>query len=224
MELAEFWAYTQGWATREFQQARIEGRMEKAEVYAFDGLMTMAKTASHPGEADGGGRPVSPVKVIVRVDWDSLIRGYPIAGETCEIAGLGPVPVPVVQAMMGTGDPFLAAVVTKGHDVINVAHLGRKPLAHQQTALQWLDPTCPVKGCNTSVGLQIDHVQDWSKTKVTILGSLRRPCAYHHNLKTRDNWQLIPGPGKQPMVPPGHPQHPDTPKPAPARTGPVARR
>ncbi|MGQ0520445.1 MAG: hypothetical protein ACT4PX_04725, partial [Actinomycetota bacterium] len=67
------------------------------------------------------------MKVLVRIDWDALVRGWPIEGEVCEIAGLGPVAVSVVRAMIESGDAFLAAVVTKGVDVATVAHLGRRP-------------------------------------------------------------------------------------------------
>ncbi len=37
--------------------------------------------------------------------------------------------------------------MTKGHDVVNVAHLGRRPNAHQQSALDWLFPVCAAEGC-----------------------------------------------------------------------------
>jgi hypothetical protein len=63
--------------------------------------------------------PPVPAKVVVRIDWDTLLRGWPIDGEVCEIAGLGPVPVSAVRAMIGSGNAFLAAVVTRGVDVVN---------------------------------------------------------------------------------------------------------
>lgn len=54
----------------------------------------------------------------------------------CELAGFGPVAASAVRDLMDTGDPFLSAVVTKGEAVVGVAHLGRRPTAHQQTALE----------------------------------------------------------------------------------------
>lgn len=45
------------------------------------------------------------------------------------MTGVGPVPVGVVREMIASGDVFLAAIVTKGKDVVNVAHLGRRPSA-----------------------------------------------------------------------------------------------
>lgn len=142
-----------------------------------------------------------PAKIIVRIDWGALVRGFPISGELCEISGIGPVPVSVVRAMLDTGDPFLAAVVTKGVDVANVAHLGRR-------AMEWRDPVCPVLGCNQMANLEIDHREDWAKTRVTLLGWLDRPCNHHHDKKTREGWAFVPGVGKRPMVPPDDPRHP----------------
>lgn len=102
-------------------------------------------------------RKPTPTKIVVRLDWDALVRGFPIDGEVCEIAGVGPVPVGVVRAMMASGDAILAAVVTKGVDVATVVHLGRRPTVYQGTALDWLTPTCTAEGCNASARLETDH-------------------------------------------------------------------
>ena len=169
--------------------------------------------SAEPGEVETGDgpAPVPPVRgtrIVVRIDWDALIRGWPLDGEVSEIAGLGPVPVSLVRTMIETGDPFLAAVATKGADVHTVAHLGRRPTATQQTGLDWLQPTCTSEGCNTIARLQVDHRHDWADTKITLLPWLDRLCAHHHDLKTRQNWQLVDGHGKRPMVPPDDPRHP----------------
>ena len=152
--------------------------------------------------------PPVPAKVVVRIDWDALLRGWPIDGEVCEIAGLGPVPVSAVRAMIGCGNAFLAAVVTRGVDVVNVAHLGRSPTAYQRSALQWLSPSCTVLGCNATEHLEIDHREDWATSKVTLLSALDPLCDHHHDLKTRASWALVDGAGKRPMVPPAAPPHP----------------
>jgi hypothetical protein len=144
----------------------------------------------------------------VRVDLAALLRGYPTGEETCEIAGYGPVAVSAIRDLMDAEDPFLAAVVTKGKAVVGVAHLGRRPNAHQQTALEWLYPTCAVEGCNSLAYLEVDHRQDWSKTHVTILDWCDRHCGHHHDLKTRENWSLVEGTGKRAFVPPDDPRHP----------------
>ncbi|HEX8771704.1 MAG TPA: hypothetical protein VF711_13135, partial [Acidimicrobiales bacterium] len=128
--------------------------------------------------------------------------------EVCEIAGFGPIPVSVAREMIASGDPFLAAVVTDGLTVTGVAHLGRRPTAYQQTALQWRDPTCAAEGCSATARLQNDHRQDWADTHLTQVDTLDRLCPFDHRLKTRDGWSLVDGVGKRAFVPPTDPRHP----------------
>lgn len=87
-------------------------------------------------------------KVIVRVDLAALRRGRGVGGETCDIAGVGAVPVEVARAALG--DAFLALIVTDGHDVINVAHAGRRADAWQRTALEWRFDECATQGCHSA--------------------------------------------------------------------------
>ncbi len=70
--------------------------------------------------------------------------------------------------MMQSGDPFLAAVVTKGVDVVSVAHLGWRLTAHQRTALDWLAPTCQVQGCDATVRVENDHRLDWATCRMAL--------------------------------------------------------
>lgn len=160
------------------------------------------------GGRTAAARSPVPTKIVVRVDWAALLRGWVAEGETCEIAGVGQVAVSAVRAMIATGDPFLAAVVTQGVDVVSVAHLGRRPSAFQQTALDWLAPTCRVEGCDATVRLEDDHRHDWADTHVTLLAWLDRLCGAHHDRKTYEGWALVAGTGKRPMVPPEDPRHP----------------
>ena len=214
-EVAEAFAVIQGFANREFDLARLEGRHEPEEAYLADGLLAALRAATgdttvetiepRPGRRV---RKTTPAKIVVRIDWDALLRGWPIDTEVCEIAGLGPVPVSVVRAMMATGDAFLAGVVTKGVDVHTVFHLGRKATVYQDTALDWQSPGCTTEGCNRTVRLENDHRNDWADTKVTLLRWLERHCNHCHDLKTRHGWALVDGKGKRPLVPPHDPRHP----------------
>jgi hypothetical protein len=222
-EVAEIWAVIAGYANAEFKQARAEGRREPYDAYAADGALAMARAAARPAGGDSSGdatddhgedapppaKPVSPERIIIRIDWESFLRGWPCDDETCEIAGLGPVPVSAVRAMMATGDPFLAAVVTKGKDVVNVAHLGRKPTAHQDTALLWRDPYCTNAACGRVFRLERDHRTDWAHTRITLLSLMDRLCSHDHDLKTRHGWALVHGTGRRAFVPPDDPRHPN---------------
>ena len=126
----------------------------------------------------------------------------------CELAGFGPVAVSAIRDLIDTGDPFLAAVVTRGEQVVGVAHLGRRPTAHQQTALEWLYPTCAVEGCSSVTWLENDHRVDWAKSHLTVLDLLDRLCSHHHDLKSLDGWGLVAGHGKRAFVPPEDPPTP----------------
>jgi hypothetical protein len=189
---------------RLFKAARAEGRQEPAEAYAADALAELARS----GAAKEGGTGRSRGKVIARVDLLALLRGRPLDGEVCELAGFGPVAPSAIRDLIETGDPFLAAVVTKGEQLVGVAHLGRRASAGQQTALEWLYPTCAVRGCGATAFLENDHRVDWATSHRTVLDLLDRLCGHHHDLKTIDNWALVPGAGKRAFVPPEDPRHP----------------
>jgi hypothetical protein len=123
-----------------------------SEAQAGDGARGSDAEAVEVGPADGatsGGRNRAPrrsrrpdTKVIVLVDYQALRRGHTEPGETCEIAGVGPVPVATVRGLLG--DSFGAAIVTDGVDVYTVAHLGRSATAHQRTALEARGYCCEV--------------------------------------------------------------------------------
>lgn len=189
-----------------FNAARTEGRREPLEAYAADAMLELARRAG--GANDSKRQRATRAKILVRVDLDALLRGAPITGETCELAGYGPIAVSAVRDLVETGDPFLAAIVTKGPAVAGVAHRGRRARAHQQSALEWLYPTCAVEGCNGVAFLENDHREDWAKTRFTLLELLDRLCPHHHDLKTTEGWALVEGRGKRPFVPPDDPQHP----------------
>jgi hypothetical protein len=199
-EIAQVMAAVRPFADKAFEQARKEGRRERPEAYAFDGLVALTTA---------GGTNVPATEILYRVDLAAMIRGYPVDGEVCEIAGFGPTSAQAVIDLMECGDPILKAVVTKGKDVVNVTHLGRRPNAHQQTALDWLFPTCAAEGCGTRANyLETDHRLDWSKSHFTVLQLLDRLCKFHHHLKTYQGWALVHGRGKRSFVPPDDPRHP----------------
>jgi hypothetical protein len=186
---------------RLFKKARSEGRTEPSEAYAADALaQAVCAPDSRPARLGA--------KTIVRIDLPALLRGRAIEGETCEIAGFGPVAVSAVRELLDTADPFLAAVVTDGEAVVGVAHLGRRASAKQQTALEWLYPSCAVEGCSTSTWLETDHRVDWATTHFTVFDLLDRLCSHHHDLKSLDGWRLVVGRGKRAFVPPDDPRHP----------------
>src|SRR3954462_14929240 len=138
--IAEAWAVVTGFANTEFDLARLEERHESEAAYAADAMLAMARTAgggtATVPKVDGKRvrRPV-PARVIFRCDVAAAKRGWVEPGEVGDLIGHGPVPVSAIRDVVEHQNPFIAAVVTKGVDVISVAHLGRNPKAHQRTAL-----------------------------------------------------------------------------------------
>ena len=166
--------------------------------------------------------PRAPAKIIVRVDLTALLRGHPTADETCDILGIGPIAVSAVRDLMDH-NPFIACVITDGERVGGVAHLGRGATRRQQTALEWLHPTCTVEGCHAAAHLQNDRREPWAHVHETGLDNLDRLCSHHHSLKTRDHWALVDGTGKRALVPPDDPRHPRHER-RPRRAGPIEAR
>jgi hypothetical protein len=193
---------------RVFRAARAAGREEPGEAYAFDALSNLC--CGTAGGGAGATRRTVGTKVIIRCDLDSLLRGYPVDGETCEVAGV-PVAVSAVEDALASGSAFIAAVLTRAEQLVGFVHLGRRPTAGQQTGLEWIHPTCAVEGCGQSARLQRDHRVDWARSKVTMFELLDLLCAFHHGLKTTKGWALVDGRGKRPFVAPEDPRHPRPP-------------
>jgi hypothetical protein len=211
---AEIMAAIRPVADRLFDEARRQVRRESTDAYNFDALLQIAKDrtssndrkrpqASSPEPRSRGG---APVKLLVRIDYDVFLRGVRLPGETCELAGYGPVPASVVRELVANGDPFVAAILTKGKSLVGAAHLGRRPNSLQRSALEWLFPTCAVDGCRVSAHLEADHIEDWSKTHFTMLDLLDFKCRHHHRLKTVAGWDFVKG--TRNFVPPDDPRHP----------------
>jgi hypothetical protein len=207
-----------------FRAARRAGGKEPVEAYGFDALVRLTKesttlrSAASPakrpssqassGSFEQGAKRRITTKILVRIDYESFLRGFPTEGETCEIAGFGPVSVSAVKDLMRLEDPFIVAVLTKAKKLVGVAHLGRKPTAFQKSALEWIYPRCAIEGCNAQAHLEMDHTLEWSKTHFTILDHLKFLCHHHHLLKSNDNWALVEVDGRCLLVPPEDPRHP----------------
>jgi hypothetical protein len=168
-----------------FAAARRAGRREPYEAYAADALVALA-------ESVGEGRKRVPV-VQVRVDHAALVRGSVGDGEVCEIPGVGPIPVATARAL--ANDCILKVLVTKGVDVVAVAHGGRTIPAPVRSALEVRDPKCVIPGCDLRDRLEIDHVVPFVEGGPTSLENLARLCHPHHALKTHQGWTLGGRPG-----------------------------
>jgi hypothetical protein len=196
-----------------FKAARANGVRDPYDAHAFDALIAMADNAitddtSTTTPHAGGAKPKARTRFlgIVRVDLEALLRGSVEGDETCEIGGLGPIPVTTARDLLG--DSILKLVITRGVDVRNVTHLGRTATAAQRIALLWERRRCLREGCGRHERLEIDHRDDYARVHKTELANLDPLCHRDHWLKTHRGWALIDGNGTRPMVPPDDPRHP----------------
>ncbi len=131
----------------------------------------------------------APNQVMVMVDYDALVRGHARDGDTCEVTGLGPVPVSLVEQMMR--DCLLRLVVT-GTDVTVISSERRYIPADLRAAIWARDGgTCVVPGCHATRGLEVDHChRDFAKGGPTALWNNALLCKPHHIMKTLGGWRL----------------------------------
>ncbi|MDQ1433591.1 MAG: hypothetical protein QOF59_407, partial [Actinomycetota bacterium] len=149
-----------------FERGRVAGEREPREAYAFDALLTLADrdspttdTATEPVTVSRS-RPKIRYFGLLHLPFEALVRGAVAGEETCEIVGIGPVPVRIARELLG--ESILKLVITKGVDVANVTHLGRGPTAAQRIALLWSKPKCANIECS-SMFVQIDHREPWAE-------------------------------------------------------------
>jgi hypothetical protein len=175
-------------------EGAIRGRwFESWEAHRVDALVEMALP-----EGDTPAGPASMVHVVV--DYEALMRGHTVAGERCEIPGIGPIPVTLARQM--SEDCILKVLLTKGVDVMTVAHGGYSIPAHLRTALDVRDPKCIVPGCDARRRVQKDHRNAFGRTQVTKLEDLAHLCPFHHYLKTFCGYTYRGGPGTWEWIPP----------------------
>jgi hypothetical protein len=141
--------------------------------------------------------------VHIVVDHEVLIRGSALAGERCEIPGVGPVNAMWVRGILGQA--FVTAVIKRGIDITTVSHFGRHINAELRTALIVGGHECVVERCQARGYLEIDHQEiDHARHGPTALWNLGLVCPQHHDLKSR-GWTLSPpnpATGKRRLQPP----------------------
>ena len=149
--------------------------------------------------SDAGTTARHPAQVVVHVDYEALRRRYPIDAETCEIAGLGPIPVAFARFL--ANDAILSIILT-GTDVTVISTHRRYIPAALRRAVEARDTQCVIPGCHARHHLEIDHTHDHALGGPTALDNLARLCRHHHHLKTHCAWTLTGAPGRWEFRPP----------------------
>jgi 5-methylcytosine-specific restriction endonuclease McrA len=167
---------------RIFRARRLSGEHESHEAYAADAFASFILDSRERGAR----RAATNVHVVI--DHAALVRGNAVAGERCEIPGIGPVDAQWVREQLG--EAFLTAVIKKGRDIRTVAHLGRHVPAVVRTAMIVGGRECEVAGCARRGYLERDHcVTDFAKGGPTARWNLAWLCSVHHKRKTK-GWRL----------------------------------
>jgi hypothetical protein len=180
---------------RVFKAARSEKRRESRQAYAMDALESLVCA----GGGGNGKRAKQTTEIGVLVDYPAMLRGHTEAGEVCEIAGIGPVPVSVVKEW--EADAYLRLIVTDGVDVKAISRRSRHIDRNQDAALRARDRKCIIEGCDVTWRLERDHQVPFAQGGPTSIDNLGRMCGLHHARKSK-GWRLTGGPGNYQLVPP----------------------
>ena len=186
------------WAELDAERDRIfrdSHEREPYEAYEVDALCALADrdARSHRGKR---------VTAILHADVRPLLTGATEPGDTCEIAGIGPVSLTSARGLLG--DALLKVVLTDGVDVRTVVHPNRTVASTIRTALLWQHRECSVAGCHEVHGLETHHTTDFVESGYTKLDELTLACKRHHHLVTHRGFTLQRRPdGQHDLIPPG---------------------
>jgi hypothetical protein len=165
-----------------FDEARRAGERESHDAYRFDAMVHLAESGAAPAP-----KP-KPHAVRIRVDLPALVRGRTEPGETCEIPGVGPVPVTHAREVLSHG--LLQLVITDGVDVQTVVSNTRHVPAALAIAIAERDTHCKVRGCDADRALERHHTLDYATSKRTTYHELGNLCPKHHDLVTHRAYEI----------------------------------
>jgi hypothetical protein len=191
---AKLWAELDAERDRIYKQARAEGRRDGFPAYEADAWCALADrdARSHRGKR---------VTASLHADISPLLGGEMVAGDTCEIPGVGTVSLSAARALLG--EAILKVVLSDGVAVRTVVHPNRTVASVIRTALLWQHRECCVAGCHNVYGLETHHTEDYAKTRHTKYDELTVPCPPHHDLVTHDGYTLRRRPdGQYDLIPP----------------------
>jgi hypothetical protein len=167
-----------------YRQAKKTGTVESSEAVAADGFTGLCAAVKSGSVEKPAGSRWPKGETVLLVNLESLRRGSVEAGETCEIAGVGPVPVSVARELFPGS--LLKIVIKDGVDIRTVVHTKRRATAEMLTGLFVRDGgtlKCVKPSCGRPA-VQIDHTADWALTFETQLDQLAGLCWHDHDLKT----------------------------------------
>ena len=124
----------------------------------------------------------------MRVDISPLLKDTTEPGETCEIPGVGPVPVSYASEVLSHG--LLELVLHDGIDVRAVVTRTRHVPETLKIAIEERDQSCKVLGCDCTEHLERHHVKEFADHKITSYEVLGRLCPSHHDMVTYGGYTI----------------------------------
>ncbi|MEX2099935.1 MAG: DUF222 domain-containing protein [Acidimicrobiia bacterium] len=187
------------WAELDAERDRIFKDVDEREPYEAYEVDALCALADRDARSHRGKR----VTAILHADVQPLLTGDTEPGDTCEIAGIGPVSLTSARELLG--DALLEVVLSDGVDVRTVVHPSRTVASTIRTALLWQHRECSVAGCHEVHGLEAHHTKDFAMTGRTCLDELALVCKRHHRLITTGGFGLEPRPdGQYDLIPVHH--------------------
>jgi hypothetical protein len=140
-----------------FKAARARGDRDALDAYRFDALRNLI---TRDGAATGSG---PKAHVHVNVDAEALLSLKGMPGATCEIPGLGAIPVEDARAMLGDALLTISRLTTSGGWTGGAARMSRRERVETRVE----DPTarCAGAGARPAGGARAHHPADPERTR-----------------------------------------------------------
>jgi 5-methylcytosine-specific restriction endonuclease McrA len=177
-----------------FREARAAGRREPRAAYLADAVANLLLRG-----------PNKPVDARLDVTEAALERGHVVAGERCEIPGVGPIPVTAAKRMLR--DARISVMVRDDTD--KITHVSSVTRTVPAKLRRWLEAEYPVCGrttCENSRNLVIDHIVRYADGGILDEDNAWRICTRCDHLKQHCNWVVVGQPGDWDLVPPDDPR------------------
>lgn len=168
--------------------SKDESGREPAEAYLADALVSVCQQAAEAPSPQYATPRVPIAEIVLHVDVEALRRGELQQGESCVVAGVGPVPLATLEYLFGRS--LATVVVKKGRDVVSITRAGRYFPPDLDKALRVRDQVCAVPGCGQRFGLERDHIVEVCRDGQTELENTVMLCRRHHLLKTMHRYTI----------------------------------
>jgi hypothetical protein len=165
-----------------YRAAKKQKGLIAQEHLAADGFVELIETS-------GKERKTRRVDVVISVDHEALMRGHALGGETSEILGIGPVPIALVEELK-TDSHVRVIVNKKGKPLAVFSETQEIPTA-MRVAVKQRDRCCQVPGCESTFGLDVDHIRERRHGGRHHIDNLMLLCRSHHQQKTFHRWHMI---------------------------------